>query len=120
MIGALLARGPRSHPDALALLLGAAAALVQLAPGAAEGMSQPDGALLPEGASQREARRESSDEGCRGVAMTGAQALSRIGVAEPVCDTMSLLIRGNGTLIHESNALQDSERRSGALAEKFL
>ena len=84
MSGALLPRGPRSHPDALPLLLGTAAALVQLAPpGAAEGTSQPDGALLPEGASQREARLESSDEGWRGVAMTGTQALSRIGVAEP-------------------------------------
>lgn len=85
MSGALLARGPMSHPDALALPPGAAAALVQLAPpGAAEGTSQPDGALLPEGASQREARLESSDEGWRGVAMTGTHALSRIGVAEPV------------------------------------
>ena len=83
--GALLPRGPMSHPDALPLLPGAAAVLVQLAPpGAAEGTSQPDGALLPEGASQREARLESSDEGWRGVAMTGTHALSRIGVAEPV------------------------------------
>ena len=64
MSGALLARGPRSHPDALPLLLGAAAVSVQLAPpGAAAGTSQPDGALLPEGVSQREARLELSDEG---------------------------------------------------------
>ena len=82
---ALLARGPRSQPDALVLLPGAAAAAIQLAPpGVVEGTSQPDGALLPEGASQREVRLESSDEGWRGVAMTGTQALSRIGVAEPI------------------------------------
>ena len=69
MTGALWAGGPWSQPEARPLL----GALGTLGPGAGMG-------------SQADARPEPEEEGWRGVAMTGAQASSRPGVAAPACE----------------------------------